>query len=144
MKAYLFARVSGKLLPAHDTSWVVATSVALLHMCRAIFSFLALADNDGHQERCWVLQFKPHTFPDRSLHCSFWGITKDGSRLVCADLLDFSFNEMASYLSSLVGGSDACCSVIAGRCLSSSCQSLKLFGWSSQNIQSRFSCAIVT
>ena len=47
MKAYLLARVSGKLLPAHDTWWVVPTSVTLLHMCRAILPFLALAGNDG-------------------------------------------------------------------------------------------------
>ena len=63
MKAYLLARVSGKLLPAHDTWWVVATSVALLHMCRAILPFLPLAGSDGRYERCWVLQLKPHTFP---------------------------------------------------------------------------------
>ena len=40
MKAYLLARVSGKLLPALDTWWVVPTSVTLLHMCRAILPFL--------------------------------------------------------------------------------------------------------
>ena len=99
----------GKLLPAHGTFWVVTTSATLLHMCRAmvslILSFLAFAGNEcssmAIRNGCWVLQFKPHTYPAKTLHCSFWGITKDGCPLVWADLLHFSFDEMANYLSTL-------------------------------------------